>query len=338
MATSERTRYGLLLPHFGVYADRERLLEGAKLAEAYGFDSLWVRDHLIFEPHGEMEDPNRNFFDALITLTAIGAITTEIELGTGSLIPFRHPLEVALSVATMTHLAGPRVIVGYGAGNFDHEFAAVGIDTAIKRWDLVKGTAAVLKRVWTEDDVSYDDGFYRFDGVTIEPKPVGGPPPFWYCGNTPASVRRAVEYCEGWMPGRISLATFRARVEALREQSEAAGRPMPTPAVIPPTSVEATREEALREVNVEGLLAWANKAKYWVKPPSGRFETWEDLEGTLIAGSPDDVVEACRKFEDAGCKHLVFDFRFKFERFFEQIHLLGREVLPRLRETVGVEA
>jgi alkanesulfonate monooxygenase SsuD/methylene tetrahydromethanopterin reductase-like flavin-dependent oxidoreductase (luciferase family) len=191
----------------------------------------------------------------------------------------------------------------------------------------------VLKKVWTEDDVSYDDGFYRFEHVTIDPKPVGGPPPFWYCGNTPASVRRAVEYCEGWMPGRISLATFRARVAALREQSEAAGRSMPTPAVIPPTSVEETREKALEYVNVDGLLAWANKAKYWVKPPSGKFETWEDLEGTLIAGNPDEVVEACRKFEEAGCEHLVFDFRFKFDRFFEQIDLLGQEVLPKLRET-----
>jgi alkanesulfonate monooxygenase SsuD/methylene tetrahydromethanopterin reductase-like flavin-dependent oxidoreductase (luciferase family) len=332
MTTRPATKYGLLLPHFGQFADRERLLEGSKLAESFGFDSVWVRDHLIFEPHGEMEDPNRNFFDALITLTAIGAVTERIELGTGSLIPFRHPLEVALSTATMTHLIGPRLIVGYGAGTFDHEFEAVGIDTDIKRWDLVKGTAQVLKKVWTEDDVSYDDGFYSFKDVTIHPKPVGGPPPFWYCGNTPASVRRAVEYCEGWMPGRISLATFRARVDALRAQSEEAGRPMPTPAVIPPTSVEATREEALREVNVDGLLAWANNAKYWVKPESGRFETWEDLEGTLIAGSPDDVVESCLKFEEAGCEHLVFDFRFKFDRFFEQIELLGQEVLPRLRK------
>jgi alkanesulfonate monooxygenase SsuD/methylene tetrahydromethanopterin reductase-like flavin-dependent oxidoreductase (luciferase family) len=325
------TKYGLLVPHFGDFADRDRLLDGAKRAESYGFDSLWVRDHLIFEPHGEMESPNRTFYDALITLTALGSVHKRIQLGTGSLIPFRHPLEVALSVGTMTQLVGPRMIVGYGAGNFDHEFAAIGIDTAIKRWDLVKGTAHVLKKVWTENDVSYDDGFYSFENVTIEPKPVGGPPPFWYCGGTPASARRAVEYCEGWMPGRLSLATFRARVETMRKLSDDAGRPLPTPAIIPPTSVEETREDALREVNVEGLLAWANKAKYWVKPPSGRFETWQDLEGTLIAGSPDDIVEECRKFEDAGCEHLVFDFRFKFDRFFEQIDLLGREVLPRLR-------
>jgi alkanesulfonate monooxygenase SsuD/methylene tetrahydromethanopterin reductase-like flavin-dependent oxidoreductase (luciferase family) len=324
-------KFGLLLPHFGVYADKDRLLDGTKLAEDLGFDSVWVRDHLIFEPHGEMEDPNRSFYDALITLTAIGAVTKRIELGTGSLIPFRHPLEVALSVATMTQLVGPRVILGYGAGTFDHEFEAIGIDPEIKRWHLVKSTALILKKVWEENGVDYKDDFYSFEDVTIEPKPVGGPVPFWYCGNTPASARRAVEYCEGWMPGRISLATFRARVDKMRELSTEAGRAMPTVAVIPPTSVEATREEALRDVNVDGLLAWANNARFWVKPPSGRFETWEDLEGTLIAGSPDDVVEECLKFQAAGCEHLVFDFRFKFDRFFEQIELLGREVLPRLR-------
>ena len=61
-------------------------------AEELGFDSVWVRDHLVFEPHGEMEKPNRTFYDALTTLTAIGAVTERIELGTGSLIPFRHPL------------------------------------------------------------------------------------------------------------------------------------------------------------------------------------------------------------------------------------------------------
>ncbi|HEX6026906.1 MAG TPA: LLM class flavin-dependent oxidoreductase, partial [Solirubrobacter sp.] len=61
--------------------------------------------------------------------------------------------------------------------------------------------------------------------------------------------------------------------------------------------------------------------------------------GTLIAGDPDDVVEECLKFQAAGCEHLVFDFRFKFERFFEQIELLGKEVLPRLRkEAAGLPA
>ncbi len=102
--------------------------------------------------------------------------------------------------------------------------------------------------------------------------------------------------------------------------------------MIPPTSVEATREEALEHVNIPGLLAWANKAKFAVKPPSGTFETVEDLEGQLIVGSPEEAVAECRKFEALGVEHLVFDFRFKFDKWFDQIELLGSEVLPRLRD------
>lgn len=323
-------KYGVLLPHFGEEADRDKLLEGSKLAERLGFDSVWVRDHITFEPHSEMEKPNLTFYEALTTLTAIGAITERIELGTGSLIPFRHPLAVAQAVATMTQLVGPRVILGMGAGTFDKEFEDVGLG-GIWRPDLVEENAHILKRIWSENKVSWESAHYRFSDVSIEPKPLGGPVPFWYCGATPASARRAVEYCEGWMPGRIGLATFRARVEMMRDLSSQQGKPMPTVAVIPPTSIEASREEALVDVNIPGLLDWANKAKFSVKPPRGKFETWEDLEGQLLAGDPDDVVAECRKFEQAGNDHLVFDFRFKFHQWYEQLELLGKEVLPKLQ-------
>ncbi|MDT5130080.1 MAG: hypothetical protein QOH54_5724 [Mycobacterium sp.] len=323
-------KFGLLLPHFGEHADKEKLLEGSKLAEDLGFDSVWVRDHLVFEPHGEMEKPNRTFYDALTTLTAIGAVTKRIELGTGSLIPFRHPLVTALMAGTITQLVGPRLILGFGAGTFDHEFEAIewgGRD----RVELVRSNAEILRRVFTGNDVDYADDNFTFNDVTIEPKPVGGRVPFWYCGATPRSARLAVEFCDGWMPGRISLGTMAKRIDTMRELSAAREQPMPTIAVIPPTSIEETREEALQHVNIPGLLAWANKAKYAVKPPSGRFETVEDLEGQLIVGSPDEAVAEIKKFQDLGTEHLVFDFRFKFDRYFDQIELLGREVLPKLR-------
>lgn len=324
-------KFGLLLPHFGEEASREKLLEGSKLAEQMGFDSVWVRDHLVFEPHGEMEKPNRTFYDALTTLTAIGAVTEKIELGTGSLIPFRHPLITALMAGTITQLVGPRLILGFGAGTFDHEFEAIGWGD-LDRVEAVRSNAEILKRVFTENDVTYDDGIFSFENVTIEPKPVGGRVPFWYCGATPRSARLAAEYADGWMPGRISLATMEKRIATMRDMTDASGRPMPTVAVIPPTSIEESREEALKHVNIPGLLAWANKAKFAVKPPSGRFETVEDLEGQLIVGDPDEAVQELKKFEAIGTEHLVFDFRFKFDRFFEQIELLGTEVLPKMRE------
>jgi alkanesulfonate monooxygenase SsuD/methylene tetrahydromethanopterin reductase-like flavin-dependent oxidoreductase (luciferase family) len=323
-------KFGLLLPHFGEEADPRKLLEGSKRAEELGFDSVWVRDHLVFEPHGEMEKPNRTFYDALTTLTAIGAVTSTIELGTGSLIPFRHPLVTALMAGTMTQLVGPRLILGFGAGTFDHEFDAVGM-SGLDRVELVRSNAEILKRVMTENDVAYKDDFFDFSNVTIEPKPVGGRVPFWYCGATPRSARLAVEFCDGWMPGRISMRTLAKRIETIEQLSAEQARPRPTIAVIPPTSIEATREEALKHVNIPGLLAWANKAKFAVRPPSGTFETVDDLEGQLIVGNPDEAVLECKKFEALGVEHLVFDFRFKFDKWFEQIELLGSEVLPKLR-------
>ncbi|UYN83806.1 MAG: LLM class flavin-dependent oxidoreductase [Microcella sp.] len=323
-------KFGLLLPHFGEHASKDKLLEGSILAEKMGFDSVWVRDHLVFEPHGEMEKPNRTFYDAMVTLTAIGAVTEKLELGTGSLIPFRHPLVTALMAGTMTQLLGDRLILGFGAGTFDHEFEAIGWGD-LDRVELVRSNAEIFKRVFTENDVTYDDGVFSFENVTIEPKPVGGRIPFWYCGATPRSARLAVEYADGWMPGRISLDTMAKRIDNMRELSAEAGRAMPTVAVIPPTSIESTRDEALKHVNIPGLLAWANKAKFAVKPPSGSFETVEDLEGQLIVGNPDEAVNELKKFEALGVEHLVFDFRFKFDRYFDQIELLGNEVIPKMR-------
>lgn len=323
------TRYGLLLPHFGEEADRERLLDGARRAEALGFDSLWVRDHLVYQPHGEMEKPDRTFWEPLTTLTVVGAVTSRIRLGTAALIPFRHPLVLAQTVTTMTHLLGPRLVLGFGVGAYDHEFAAVGLGGA-DRHELLRTNVEVLRRVMTESDVTYRDGHVQFERVTIEPKPLGGPVPLWHCGTSPRSARLAVDLFDGWMPGRIAMRTLVRRIESIAERAAAAGRPRPAIGVIPPTSVGATREAALARVNVPGLLAWANKSKFSVRPDSGRFETVADLEGQLVAGTPDEVTAECRKFETLGVDQLVFDLRFRFDDWLDQIERLGGEVLPRL--------
>jgi alkanesulfonate monooxygenase SsuD/methylene tetrahydromethanopterin reductase-like flavin-dependent oxidoreductase (luciferase family) len=323
-------KFGLLMPHFGEHANRRALLDGAVLSESFGFDSLWVRDHLVFEPHSEMEAANNTFFEALTTLTAIGAVTEKISLGTGSLVPFRHPVHLAISIATITRLVGDRMILGFGAGTFDHEFELVGMGD-LDRVELVRSNAEILQRLFTEDGVSYSDDVYSFENISIDPKPPG-PIPFWYCGATPRSARLAAEYADGWMPGRTTLLTIEKRVETMLGLTAENGRAMPTVAVIPPTSIAASHEMAFDGLNIDGLLAWANKrGKWWVKPPSGEFATVEDIEGSLIAGDPDEVIEQVKRFQDVGVEHLVFDLRLTYERWFSSIELLGRHVLPAFR-------
>ncbi len=128
------------------------------------------------------------------------------------------------------------------------------------------------------------------------------------------------------------MKTIESRIAAMSVLAESTGRSLPVVGVIPPTSIAGDHDRALDGLNIEGLLDWANeRGKWWVKPPSGTFETAEDLEGSLIAGNPDEVVSEVRKFEAVGVDHLVFDLRLRFDRWFESIELLGTHVLPALR-------
>jgi len=323
-------KFGLLLPHFGAHTDLDFLLRGCELAEKVGFDSVWVRDHLLFEPHGEFESADRDFLEPLTVLSAVGAVTKTLILGTATLIPYRHPIITAFTLASMSQMFGDRIIAGWGAGTFDHEFVAVGM-SGVFRPELVEENARISKLLFSEDDVDYQGDHFQFENVTVYPKPVGNIP-FWYGGATPASARRAAEYADGWIPGRITLKTIEKRVAKMHEIVEENGRPMPTVGVVPPTTIATTEKEAWAGTSVEGLLTWANeRGKWWVKPPSGKFETAEDIEGSLIAGTPEQVVEQTARFAEVGVEHLVFDLRLSFDRWHDSIELLGNDVIPAFK-------
>ncbi len=322
-------RYGLLLPHFGTHASTSLVVEGARLAERLGFDSVWVRDHLVFRPH-HLEDQSRTHLEPLTMLAAVGATTERLILGTGSLTPHRHPIYLAGALATLSHLIGDRLILGFGFGTFEHEFAAIGLG-GVDRFALLTEQLGVLRRLWTGESVTHEGAVYRFENVRLEPTPVATPP-IWYCGNAAAAVRRTSALdAQGWMPGRITFPTFAKRVKLLRRLAEESGKPVPEIAAIPITSPARTREEALAKVNVAGLIEDANTRGRWVLPASGRFEKAEDLAGALIAGTPEQVAEDVERYHAMGLSHLVFDLRFRFDEFLDCVHIIGEEVLPLLR-------
>jgi alkanesulfonate monooxygenase SsuD/methylene tetrahydromethanopterin reductase-like flavin-dependent oxidoreductase (luciferase family) len=323
------TEYGLLVPHFGADASKDKLIEGAKKAEALGFDSIFVRDHLVFHPHG-MEGTDNTFIDPFIALAAMGTVTSKIKLGFGSLIPHRHPLLCALMINSLEYMVGDRLLLSMGLGNFQVEFDALGM-VDWKRDELVEEQVGILRKAWGQDHFTHEGQYYKIGDVGFKPRPAKVPE-LWYAGGTPASVRRALAYCDGWLPGRITLDTYKKRVEKMRIDAEAMGRPRVLEGCIPITSIDVDRETALRKVNVDGLLENANKQKFWVKPEAGSFTKWEDLEGSFIAGNPDDIVNEVKKFLEVGIDHIIFDFRFRFDEWDRSIDLLGKEVLPRLRK------
>src|SRR3990172_646741 len=149
-----KLKFGLLLPHFCEYGSAERCIEGSKKAEAYGFDSVWVRDHLVFEPHG-MEGEDNTHIEGLLILAAISSVCKKLILGPGT---------------------------------FPHEFEAAGYKktTLQDRANIAKVNALLCRRFWAGEKISYKDDYYDFKDVELKPTP-SKKIPIWYGGVTPSS-------------------------------------------------------------------------------------------------------------------------------------------------------
>jgi alkanesulfonate monooxygenase SsuD/methylene tetrahydromethanopterin reductase-like flavin-dependent oxidoreductase (luciferase family) len=139
-----------------------------------------------------------------------------------------------------------------------------------------------------------------------------------------------VDFCQGWIPGRITFPTYQARVKKIRQMVEEQGKPMIMTGAVPVTSIDATAKAAVDRLNVPGLIKNANAQKFWLKPESGEFTKIEELDGSILAGTPDDIVRGVQRYQEIGCDLLVFDFRMRFPDWLEQIETLAREVLPRV--------
>jgi len=292
------------------------------MCEELGFHSLWVRDHLLWNPHS-MERAGLKFVEPFVTLSAVAAVTKHIKLGTAVLVPVRWPLKLSQDLASLSYLAGGRVIAGIGLGFNPEELATVGLRIE-DRVDVMRETVQIARLIWKQDNVSYHGKIFSFENVTIEPKPVE-PIPIFCGGSTRAAIKRAAEYCDGWIPGRVPMATFDDRIKFLRQLTD---RTI-TLGNIPITRIDKDRNKARASVDVVALAESSEGSSHWIKPPSGTFRTIEDLEGLLIVGNPDDCAIEIEKFRTRGVEHLVFDLRLQYDRFEESLELIAKELLPR---------
>ena len=270
-----------------------------------------------------MEGAALRFVEPIVTLSAIAAVTKKIILGIAVLVPVRWPLKVSQDLASLSYIAGGRVIAGMGLGFNPAELATVGLRIE-DRVEILRETVDIARLIWKENNASYRGKIFSFENVTIEPKPVQ-PIPIFCGGSTRAAIRRVAEYCDGWIPGRVPLATFDDRIKYLRQLTD---RKI-TLGNIPITRIETDRKKARASIDVAALAESSEGSAHWIKPLSGKFRTIEDLEGLLIVGNPDDCASEIEKFRARGVEHLVFDLRLQYDRFEESLALISKELLPR---------
>jgi alkanesulfonate monooxygenase SsuD/methylene tetrahydromethanopterin reductase-like flavin-dependent oxidoreductase (luciferase family) len=119
-------------------------------------------------------------------------------------------------------------------------------------------------------------------------------------------------------------------MKKIRQMCAEQGKPMIMTGAVPVTSVDTTTKAAMDRLNVPGLIKNANAQKFWVKPASGEFTRIEELDGSILAGTPDDIIRGVQRYQELGCDLLIFDLRMRFPDYVQQVEVIASEVLPKV--------
>ena len=217
-----------LLNNWGI-DDAHALVGLAVRAEELGLDSVWVHDHVFNVGHVFDRIGGRPYYEPLTLLSFVAARTTRIRLGTSVLVlPYHNPIRLAKTAATLDVLSGGRLILGVGVGAIEQEMQAMG-NAFTERGAFSDEAIAVMRKLWTQEDPSFDGKYSRFAGMKFSPKPLQKPSiPVVIGGVSPAAIRRAARVGDGWQPIGLSPEALGEAMAALREQAQAHGRDVAT--------------------------------------------------------------------------------------------------------------
>lgn len=289
-------KIGLMLhPHRGV----ESVFREAQEADAQGYDSVWVGDHLTY-PKAEAR-PNGPL-DSLTLMTAIGAITSRVRLAWGVLNPtFRRPLVTAKMLASLDHITKGRVICAVGAGSNAAEHYAYDMPWLAdhgQRTAYGREVVRLWKQVWTHpapEVINFDGDFIHAKGLTFNPQPYQRPhPPIWIGGESDSTVESVRELADGWI---LLTGGGYDRIAQVTKSPDWPKRPMDVIKNIR-IHVAPTRDEAIADAR----LSFEHGGLY---VPS----TFEEFLATSAVGTPEECVQVIENLRGYGVTYLRSEFR-----------------------------
>jgi alkanesulfonate monooxygenase SsuD/methylene tetrahydromethanopterin reductase-like flavin-dependent oxidoreductase (luciferase family) len=300
-------------------------------AEALGFDSLWVADHLML---GQDEA----ILEGWTTLSALAGATQRIKLG---LIHqahyFRPPAIAAKMGATLDQISGGRFILFYDFGRQSRENRAYGLpypdESAEREAETVAG-ARLIRSLWTaRKPLTASFGPYAVSGAVCTPRPIQQPhPPIWFGEQDEGLLDACAEFGQGWNTTPVGTGEFKRRLALLRAACARAGRPV---------------NEIEKSIEMQVLISSDPGARSVLKQILSRGDSVPDpellayaegrtehapsrLTETTLIGTPDDVAGQLSAYIDAGADHFLLWFLDAPER--AGMDVFAREVAPRFRD------
>ena len=277
----------------------------ATKCEAMGIDSLWIIDRIAYDN-----------LEPLTVLAAAAGLTKKIRLGTSVLLPaLRHPTLLAKSVATLDFISNGRVTLGVGFGSRETDFSALEVPFE-GRGSRAAEAIQLMKRIWSEENVTHQGKFFSVRNLTIGPKPIQNSIPIFTGGSAEIALKRAGTWADGYICGSSGIADFHVTWDRIASYAAAAGR---NPNEIEKASLTFMAINNDKAKAVEAVEDYT--MRYY-----GRIRT--AVEPVSIVGSSDQCAEKVNYFFSKGLDTLIIGVADPDPR---QLDLFGEKVLPKLK-------
>lgn len=333
---------GLALPHYDTsYRNEpvswEAVRDCAAAAERTGFSSVWVSDHLFLD-WGKYGGPStaQGSLECWTTMTALAASTGSLRIGSLTLCnDLRSPALLAKMAASLDLLSGGRLDVGLGAGWYEPEYRAAGIElspagTRIRR---LGEAAEILGRLLEGEELTYDGKHYQLQGAICLPRPSQQPrPPIWIGGKGDLLLSTAARVADGWNFSWIgSFETYEGRAAAADRACEKQGRDPASLLRSVGAYVLVGRDDADLKARFERLVE-RTPAGVFPAARDGGAVSWEGFRRDHVTGTVGEVTERLGRLSDLGVREVIvtagaLPFQVADP---EDVELLGTEVAPAL--------
>lgn len=284
----------------------ENLINFAKKTEAMGAHSMWTIDRIAYDN-----------LEPLTLLAAAAGVTQRIRLGTSVLLGnTRHPAHLAKIVATIDYISNGRITLGLGFGSREPDYKAVEIPYEHRGTRAVE-QVQLMKRLWTEDNVTFKGQFYNVENLSLGPKPIQKPhPPLWTGGSAETALKRAGTWGDGFISGSSAIADFHVTWDKIASYAAAAGRDASkiTKAGLAFMAINDDKAKAIKAVEDYTV-------RYY-----GRVRT--PVEPVSIVGSAEQCAEKIQYFLSKGLDTLIIGVADPDPR---QLDLFGEKVLPKVK-------
>jgi alkanesulfonate monooxygenase SsuD/methylene tetrahydromethanopterin reductase-like flavin-dependent oxidoreductase (luciferase family) len=291
----------------------------ARLVDQLGYDTLLADDHL----YADMGDPDQPKHEAWTALAALAPVTARVRLGHFVLAnTFRNPGLVVKSAVTLDHISNGRAILGLGAGWFEAEHTAFGLDFGSgfgQRLDWMDEAAGIMRALLDGETVTHDGPRYRTQQLKINPLPIQRRLPILIGGaGEKKTLRSVARYADMWHTYTFPIDDMRRKVEALEAHCATAGRnPAEIERSLTPAMLVIRDDPAEARRVFEGVIA-NNKAD------AERYLSRREP----FFGPPELIADRLRPYLDLGFSQIIGDFYPPFDR--ETFERLIGEVGPLL--------